>query len=222
MQQAELNYQVKLLHSTIQSQEEERKRIGRDMHDEVGGALANLRLAISNIGKTDAVPSLQSTVTYCQSLTDSLINSVRYISHNLSPSGLEIFGLYEILYELCERTHHSSGLEVALNNNAGDLSGLSANISIALYRVLQELLTNTIKHAKADKVVILINCHENALTVEYTDNGIGIDTDRIKSKGIGMGMYNIESRLNMIDANYLIEKGVNAGFKIYITIPLKQ
>lgn len=211
----ELNYKVQILHSTIQSQEDERKRIGRDLHDEVGGALANLRVALSKMESEKSLVHLN-----CISLTDSLMHTVRYISHNLSPSGLEIFGFGEVLSELCDRTSTTSGLSIILNNEAPDLPSLTdVNISIALYRVIQELLTNTIKHAEASEVTIKISCSDHCLIIDYSDNGKGIESINFQKKGIGM--YNIESRLSMIHATFSIDKG-KKGFKIHAEVPLTE
>ena len=216
MNDAALAHQIQLLHSTIQSQEDERRRIGSDLHDDVGGYLANLRVQISKIARECPTDVLQQMVTNCQQLTDTAIDTVRHISHNLSPSGLELFGFAEVLADLCERTSISSGLEVNLNNNAGALSEkLVMNTSLALYRVIQELLTNTIKHAEADEVSLAISESNGMLIIDYSDNGIGMadNTGRM-----GMGMYNIESRLNMISATSVIKAGNSKGFHIHIEV----
>lgn len=219
MHEADLRHQNELLNSTIQSQEDERKRIGRDLHDEVGGALANLRVSISNLTGNTTTGDLQSAISNCQVLADNIMNNVRNISHNLSPSGLEIFGFADILEELCEQRARSSGIQISCSNGAPELVALLPhNTSIALYRVAQELLTNTLKHANAGKVHIKLKENAGTLVFEYIDDGKGIPA-QIKTKGMGMGMRNIESRLNFIQAQHKIEQG-GKGFHMHIFVPV--
>lgn len=218
MQQAELSHQVQLLHSTIQSQEDERRRIGRDLHDEVGGSLANLRMAISNIANAPTQDILHDGVTTCRALTDTMINTVRHISHNLSPSGMDIFGLATVLEDLCDRTSRACGLNIILKNNADKLlQSLPINTSIALYRVVQELLTNTIKHANARQIKVQLSGNTGKLTLDYADDGKGVSPAGMKS--MGMGMHNIESRLSMVYGTYNITTAMGEGFKIHIEVP---
>jgi signal transduction histidine kinase len=222
MKDTQMQYQVQILHSTIQSQEDERRRIGQDLHDEVGGSLANLRLVISNMAKVETVDGLKTLVANCQSLTDGVINNVRHISHNLSPSGLELFGFADILAELCDRTASSSGLTISLRNKTVlTPEQIDIKISIALYRVMQELLTNTLKHAAAKAICIDMHCKEDVLMVAYSDNGKGID-DSLKNISKGIGMNNVESRLNMIQAAFIIGGMEQKGFNIKIQVPLKK
>ena len=219
MKEAEQAYQVQILQKTIQSQEDERRRIGRDMHDDVGGSLANLRLVISKIARVETLEALKPLVMNCQGLTDDVINNVRNISHNLSPSGLELFGLADILGELCDRTLSSSGLAITLKDDAAKpVQQIDHNISIALYRVVQELLTNTIKHADAQTVCVSLDHSEKLLILDYADDGKGIEPGMLRSKGIGM--YNIESRLSMIGANFTMGTPGTKGFSIHIEVPL--
>jgi len=221
MKEAELNYQVQILHSTIQSQEDERRRIGQDLHDEVGSSLANLRIVISKIGKAESPDVRNALVSNCQSLTDTVINNVRHISHNLSPSGMELFGFADILAELCDRTSKSSGLEIMLNNETGKRQEhIDLKISIALYRVMQELLTNTIKHAGAKNVAITLSHKDDLLTLDYADDGKGLDEQVIRNKGIGM--YNIESRLSMVHAKFTMGNAGQKGFNIHIQVPMSS
>lgn len=219
MKDTEMQYQVQILQSTIQSQEDERRRIGQDLHDEVGGSLANLRLVIRDIARTPSISDLQPLVAHCQSLTDNIINNVRHISHNLSPSGLELFGFADVLAELCDRTAKASGLQIALRNEAEQsCPEPSLNTAIALYRVVQELLTNTLKHANAHNIAITIKQSAQTISITYEDDGKGLDQNLIRNKGIGM--FNIESRLSMIHATHSIGHPSANGFYIAIEAPI--
>lgn len=218
MQKAELDHREALLHSVIQSQEEERKRIGRDLHDDVGAALSNLRMVFSKI-VIQKEPEKEET-NY-KPLIDNIINTVRNISHSLSPPGLELFGLEYTLHELCDNFNSSGILQLELVNNSGEtIDKLGPTTSLTIYRVIQELLQNTVKHAGATQASIAFDQAGNTLNVTYQDNGKGIDPERIARPG--MGMQNIESRLNMIHAPFVISSSPGKGFKISIIVDLQS
>jgi len=220
MNDAALAHQVDLLHNNIQSQETERRRISKDLHDDVGSHLANLNVQICKITYKNSKEELEQMIANCRQLTDSIINTVRNISHNLSPSGLEVFGFSEALGDMCERTAMASGIEIKLKNGAETLlQQLDINTSLALYRVIQELLTNTIKHAGANEVTIELTGRAAMLAINYNDNGKGMNENTGKK---GMGLYNIESRLSMIHALLLPVAGDRRGFSMRIEVPIEQ
>jgi signal transduction histidine kinase len=214
--QTAMDHQKKLLHAVIHSQEEERKRIGQDLHDEVGGSLSNLRMLINrlnnNAGEPDNVPPAQ---VYKQ-LIDKIIDDVRNISHNLSPPGLELFGFSEALEELKDIISKAHGSLISITNHAViSTDTLPKHVALALIRVLQELVTNTLKHAKANHIGISLFMKSDLLSIHYTDNGIGYD-NRDKNLKKGMGVQNIESRLMMINARYSVKTSVGNGFSMFI------
>lgn len=219
MQQAELEHRENLLHAALQSQEEERKRIGRDLHDDVGSALSNLRMVISKSDSANDAISLANK-TY-KPLIDNIITTVRNISHTLSPPGLDLFGLEHTLHELCDTFNISGKLRLTMENSSGqDIDTIGKERSLTLYRVVQELLSNTVKHAEATEINIMISkLSKEAFILTYQDNGKGMDAVAIKKSG--MGMQNIESRLGMIKADYTITSTPGKGFKIVINLPIQ-
>jgi signal transduction histidine kinase len=219
--QAAMDHQKDLLHAVINSQEEERKRIGQDLHDEVGGSLSNLRILINQAKDTSVAESITSATTYKQ-LIDKIIQNVRNISHSLSPPGLELFGFSEALEEIKDIVSKGDDSFISITNHAGAATdALLKPVALALIRVLQELVTNTLKHSGADHIGISLFIKNNLLFIHYTDNGIGYDMEDAKLKK-GMGMQNIESRLNMIKARYTIRTAQNDGFSMFIYIDPEQ
>ncbi|RYD84730.1 MAG: hypothetical protein EOP54_32005, partial [Sphingobacteriales bacterium] len=183
LQKAELMHQKELLNAVIESQEVERKRIGRDLHDDVGAALSNLRLIIDMSEPTENANSYYDFITSAKNIIDKVIEDVRGISHNLSPPTLGYFGLAVAVEEHCNIINRLGKLNVVLINHAEQLvSGLELPAATALYRVLEELLNNTIKHAKAGEVRIELEVEEDILIVSYKDNGAGmvLQADGIK------------------------------------------
>jgi len=217
LQEAALQHQKDLLHASIRSQEEERRRIGRDLHDDVGTALSSLRMAIQQMvhSSIETSPAI-SAGQYCKSLIDRTMTTVRDISHNLSPPGLELFGFYDTVEELCETITRSGSLDASVSLNTGKLPALEQSTCLALYRVIQELLTNTARHARASRASIVFASEKTKLIMDYTDNGIGFDPEKTPTKG--MGMHNIESRLGMVGADYSITTSPGHGFAMRIEL----
>lgn len=221
LQQAEIEHQKSLLSAVIRSQEGERKRIGQDLHDDVGAALSNLRLTIDMFDSATITPNdfKKFAQAYKQSI-DHIITDVRHISHNLSPPRLSLFGLNAALEDLADIIPRS-GLKLSLNNNATDvLAKLDITIATTMYRVFEELIHNTIKHAAASNITIDINCADDKLTIIYKDDGIGLPLNNNNIHVKGMGMQNIESRLNMINALYQLGDAGHQGFSINMTYTL--
>jgi signal transduction histidine kinase len=207
MQKAEVEYSSQLLTATLTSQEEERKRIGTDLHDDVGASLSNLKMILAQTTETD------ETKAKYKPLIDNIITTVRTISHTLSPPGLELFGFEYALQELVDSFNIAGSIKITLNNEVGNrLDVLPKETTLALYRILQELLSNTLKHANAQHIAISFFEKEEQLSFTYNDDGKGIDLGN--SKSAGMGMKNIEARLKMIDASHTFTTSVGNGFNL--------
>ncbi|MCF8450227.1 MAG: hypothetical protein K9G49_10195 [Taibaiella sp.] len=218
IQKAALEHKTNLISSVIQSQETERIRISKELHDHVGSSLSSLRFLVSRITQagTDAT-SLKEIAEESKAGIDSIIQDVRNISHSLSPAGLELWGFHEALEEYCDKMSHLTGLTISVTDNSECiLKKLLFDDALSLFRVLQELLTNTIKHASAKVVTISVNQKEGQITVKYTDDGIGMDTHNQSIAGIGT--YNIESRLNMLQADYDITTAPGRGYIFIIKL----
>lgn len=219
MQQAELNHQKELLHAVIQSQEMERNRIGMDLHDEVGTILSSLRMTIQHFTDQAAVDTTAGQFNnHSRYLIDKAVGSVRSIAHNLSPFRSEVYGFTDALEDLCDRIHQPDKMNVALDCSCeAELKQLPGATTLALYRVITELINNTLKHAQATCITLSLSAEHDHLVVHYHDNGIGMPAGTAAK---GMGLHNIESRLGMIGATYTIAPVNAGGFGIYITLPL--
>jgi len=213
MQQAELAHQKELLQVVIDSQEAERKRIGQDLHDDVGTALSSLRLTIEMFEPEQKNAESSKYIGMSKDIIDKVIKDVRNISHNLSPPVLSYYGLAAAIEEKCAFINNSGQLEIALIDDAQDvLQTLDQSVALAFYRVLEELVNNTIKHAGASKATIKFNTEGNGISITYTDNGKGLKPGRTNK---GMGLQNIESRLTVVNATYSIDEG-GKGFNMTI------
>ncbi len=215
LQQAELAYGENLLRAALQSQEDERKRIGRDLHDDVGASLANLRMVMSRL---PVAPEDRQFPPVYKPLIDNIITTVRNISHSLSPPGLELFGLEHTLQEICDTFNTAGTIRLLFTNDAGSrVDALDKNTALSIYRVVQELLSNTIKHAEATQVNIHFYEEGNKLLLRYADNGKGLDIRGVKRSG--MGIQNIEGRLRTVQAAFEIISSPGNGFSVIIKLP---
>jgi signal transduction histidine kinase len=211
LQKAALEHSEQLLNATLLSQEEERKRIGRDLHDDVGASLSNLKMIMAQSADTSSDKH--------KPLIDNIITTVRNISHSLSPPGLDLFGLEFTLHELLDTINTSGNIQVHFENQVGEkIDTLDKKTALALYRVIQELLSNTIKHAGAKNVAIKFFTENNSMAISYQDDGKGLPTDNEKKAGMGMGMQNIEAMLKMIQAGFIISDPGQKGFCIKILL----
>ncbi|SNT18867.1 Histidine kinase-, DNA gyrase B-, and HSP90-like ATPase [Ekhidna lutea] len=220
LQQEELKnqHQKELLKSSIDVQETERRRIARNLHDELGGTLAIARMNLVRLEKTDdkGIQELMSSIKNIRSITESALTSVREISHRLMPPQLESFGLSKALEELASRTSDAGQVEVRLNISE-EITRMPADIEVGLYRVCMELLHNTIKHANAKNADIhLKQSDRNQITLSYTDNGVGLNNDITP----GLGLKSVEARINAVGGTLTFPKG--KGFNAFISIPLEE
>lgn len=219
LQVAEVQYQKALLHAVISSQERERKRIGMDLHDEVGSVLASLRMMIEHYN-TGGHEVLTATAfnAQCKTTIDSIMMQVRNISHNLSPLVNSTYGFYDALQDFCEGINKTGKLSVRLDGTAAVAEVmLGDETALALYRVLTELISNTIRHSGAGTVILGLSVAEGCLLIDYRDDGTGFAP---APEHKGMGLRNIESRLDMIGATYVMDNSNTGGFHTRITLPL--
>jgi|GEM_PF-274818 len=220
-QEAELKHQKVLLNAVINSQEAERKRIGQDLHDDIGAALSGLRLMIELYQPADT--EREGFVNFrsnTKETIDTIVAELRHIAHHLSPSLLTLHGLNAALNKQLEFINRTNYLQGSIINDAPEvIRDLEIGTSTAIYRVLEELLNNTIKHAKATTIQINFVKQDNNLLIHYSDNGIGLPPQLVTNDK-GMGMQNIESRLSVINATYQIINNPGKGFRIEIIYPI--
>jgi signal transduction histidine kinase len=216
---AELSHQKALLESVITSQEAERKRIGMDLHDEVGAALSTLRLKIEQeaVEKKDTGEFL----VHCKSDIDRIITNMRQISHNLSPRISGNFGFYDAVHELSDSVNRSGRIKMQIQFDESQVPVFGGEQSaMALYRVIAELVNNTLKHADAKQILLDVDIKEQRMELHYRDDGRGLKA-KDGTKSGGMGMQNIESRLGVIGADWTMQEPEGGGYGLFISVPLK-
>ena len=200
---------AKSMQSHLEGQNKERERIAKDLHDNISGNLAAIKLKMSEL--QNQTEDIQQIVT---SLDDTY-NEVRSISHDLTPKKVSINTFTELVEQLIA-FRNTSQLCVNLDLFPIDeLNRIPENIQIETYSILQELLTNMHKHSKADKGIICITLHDNYINILVEDNGIGFKKDLNKE---GIGLKNIKSRIKSLKGNFYIEN--QKGTIVNINIPI--
>jgi signal transduction histidine kinase len=206
------------LNSLLEGQEYERKRLAREIHDGIGPILSTLKMNLANIegDVENLIPELREKFKKSYEMIDEASNDLRSISHNLMPKVLSDFGLVEALETFCEKINVTINLEIDFIN-----TGLSERLDVVtelgLYRITQELVNNTLKHAKANKITIQLIKRENTIQLMYEDNGIGFDSIMASD---GMGLFNIENRTKALAGRVTVDSQKNNGMTAIIEIPL--
>jgi signal transduction histidine kinase len=199
-------FERKLLSSMIEAEERERRRFAKEMHDGLGPLLSTIKIYVNEIYTNEIeAEDKQKLIKYTNELLDDAISNIRTISNNLMPSIIKDYGLIKAVDSLCKKVNLANRNKVVFNTPDFKYR-FEANIEIVLFRIIEELLNNTIKHAAADNVEINLETKNNKLYFSYADDGIGcrMDDNFINSKQ-GMGLKNIVSRVKSINANYSFE-----------------
>lgn len=212
----DLRHNEELLISNIQSVEEERRRIAKDIHDELGGIFSTLFITINRL-KTDD-PQNTEVIHTGKELINTGIKSVRRISHSIIPDELELFGLNIALENYLNPL--KKGIDIDYTNKLEE-NIFKPDDEIALYRIIQELVSNSLKHASASCISILFERNEGGILMRYQDNGAGYQPDN-ELKRKGLGLKNIESRIIAMNADKEIITSPGEGFTCTIKIPLNK
>lgn len=210
-------YKKELLLTSIKSAEAQRLKLAKDIHDEIGSIFSTLSLSVNQIGEN---PSNSRHLQTSKKLLQSGIDSVRRISHAIVPFELELLGLEQTLENHFETIMAASGLEVEFTNNAR-LDSLNETATLALYRIIQELGSNCLKHAQAQKLTFTIQENANEIVMRYCDDGKGSTINRQKMAG-GLGLKSIESRVLLLGGSVNINSAPGEGFFCQVNIPLTK
>lgn len=214
-----ISHQKEIFRSTIITQEEERKRIAQDLHDAISSKLnivslnANF-LSKENITSTEANNFGNSILK----VTTTILESSRKIAHELLPPTLQKFGLEAAIEELYEELYDTQKYKINYSVSYAE-KFLSSDNELHLFRIVQELMSNSIKYAEATTLTFLLETKKNSLYLQYNDDGKGIDLNNIQ-KIKGLGMIGIENRVAILNGKLNIDTSPNNG--ITVTIELNR
>lgn len=201
--------------AVLEAEERERIRIARDLHDGVGQTLAAARMTLGNYVSQKKIES--SEMQNSLDLLEDGIKEIREISHNMMPSSLTKFGLTSALKQFTNKINALGKLEIELQI-VGFKERFDEKIELVLYRIIQEIISNIIKHAEAKKVNIELVKHDNELILIIEDNGRGFDT--VSTENHGIGLKNIATRVEYLNGNVNFDSSIGKGTSVVIEIPL--
>ncbi|KIA94828.1 histidine kinase [Flavobacterium sp. KMS] len=198
----------------IEGEEVERKRIARDLHDGLGSMLSGLKMHLNLAEKDNATNKIE-----IGTLLDSSIKELRNISQNLMPESLLKLNLENALRDLCIANSNSKTrieFQYLVQNQ-----NLSKNYEIMIYRIIQELLNNTLKYANATQILVSCSQNQDVFFITVEDNGVGFNVSEIKNN-IGMGLRNIKNRVEFLNGKLEIDSKENKGTSTYIELKVKH
>jgi signal transduction histidine kinase len=210
----------KVLDAIIKTEESERKRLAKELHDCLGPLISNLKMSISALTIPENSDQEEMVRNMKQVVNESL-STIREISNNLSPHVLESFGLLSALKAFTGKIAESKIITVEIEGNIQDRR-FQQNIEITVYRVLCELINNTLRHSGANSVFIRLIEADGYLFISYRDNGKGLPVGMGLSGHPGMGLSNIESRLKAVNGKIELNPPDFRGFSVSINCPLYE
>lgn len=209
-------YQQKVA-AEINTLENERKRIAADLHDDLGPMLSLIKIQVTSVFPEGS--DEQQVFEDAGSRLDDALQRIRSLNNLLLPQTLVQKGLYISLQEYVQQVN-SAGVLYAEVVPAGNEFPLKAEEEMAVYRIIQEIVTNTLKHAEATRLAIIFKQTKKHLFVEITDDGKGFDKYKVMDDGKGMGIRNIISRVELLNGDLFLESKPGKGVQYEIKIPI--
>jgi signal transduction histidine kinase len=209
---------AQLLHKLINAQEDERRRIARDLHDGVGQMLTSIIVGMRTAQRDGTLAAFQARSEDLCKMASETLTQVRILSRELRPSLLDDLGLAAALERyVAEFPHLHPGILVDLHC---DLPGrLPTTVETALYRIVQEAMTNAARHGKATSIGVLVNRRNNTVQTIVEDNGVGFDVEQVRRLRNSVGIFGMSERADLLGGRLDIESGLD-GTTIYVEIPL--
>jgi signal transduction histidine kinase len=205
------------LRRVVAGQELERQRLARELHDETGQALTSILLGLKAVEEARAPDEMQAAARSLRELVVATLQDVRRLAVELRPKALDDFGLVAALERLGNSFAEATGIRVELEASLGH-ERLPAEVETTLYRIVQEALTNIVKHARARSVSILVVRRGGSVTAVVEDDGAGFDPDRVAADGLGL--LGMRERVALIDGRLTVESSAGTGTTLAAEVPL--
>ncbi|MDD3871793.1 MAG: sensor histidine kinase [Bacteroidales bacterium] len=209
----------RFLTAILETEEGERTRIAKDLHDGLGPLLSAIKMSVSTVESLSTDPKALEIVRNARETTDEAIRSVKDISDHLSPHMLRNFGLVRALRNYINKLVQSRRINLRMTTN---LQGerFDESVEVVFYRVSSELINNTIQHSQSTEAQLSLNYEDGHLKLEYQDNGIGFEVEKMMRNpdNEGSGLSNIRSRVNSLKGQVLFDSRVGQGFRVFIQV----
>lgn len=210
----------RILSAVIQTDDKARQTFARELHDGLGPVLSSIKMTLSAVNRESLTPVNRAIFERAFSATDNSIATLKEIANNLSPHLLKNYGLVKAIENLAGQLFDGSKINVSINAEV-DENLISEEMKISCYRIISELMNNSLKHANPTEIQLKLNQTNQYLHVHYNDNGQGFSNfQNNKSESVtGMGFNNIISRTKSLKGMYHVETSPGNGFSIEIYFP---
>ncbi|WP_089371203.1 sensor histidine kinase [Dokdonia pacifica] len=211
--------EIETINAMISGQEKERLRLASELHDNLGSTLATVRMQVENLERNlDKVDDPKALLQKTNALVNEAYTKVRSISHERNSGVLAKDGLLPAIQKLANTVSSNNNLQIEVQD-FGLENRIANELEITIFRIIQELVTNIIKHAQATEANISLTQHDNELNIMIEDNGKGFKVGKLKEKD-GMGLGSIERRVEHLEGTMEVDSALGRGTSISIDIPL--
>jgi signal transduction histidine kinase len=200
----------------VEAQEQERALLARELHDETGQALTSILLGLKTLEEDLTTEKGRASAAAVRELVVSTLQDVRRLAVELRPAALDDFGLGPALERLVDTFSGKTGVGVKIDNRLGD-ERLGAEVETTLYRIVQEALTNVLKHADARRVTIALVHESGTITAVVADDGRGFDADETRSDALGL--VGMRERAVLVGGRLSIESAPGGGTTLTVEVP---
>ena len=214
----ETEKQLTATEAVLKGEEQERSRLAKDLHDGLGGMLSGIKHSMANM-KENLIMTPENAAAFERSMDmlDSSIQEMRRVAHNMMPEALVKFGLDTALKDFCNDINQSGALNVSYQSIGMENEVVEQTTAIAIYRIVQELLNNTIKHTSAKNAIVQLSKEQSKITITVEDDGKGFDTSLL-NKTRGMGWSNIQNRVEFLKGKIDVHSKVGKGTSVTVEI----
>lgn len=212
-----------LLRQLVNSEEQQRRRIARELHDTLGQQLAALHMNLELLkAKANSDQTVLADIERMSAILDQLNSNIDFLAWELRPASLDLLGLDAAFKTYVRDWSEQFGIEAAYHSTAMGGARLSPDVETHLYRIFQEVLQNVHKHSNADHVSVLFERREDQAVLIVEDNGSGYDADQPISDDRGMGLTNIKERAALVNGHIEIESQPGVGTTVFARVPVSE
>jgi two-component system, NarL family, sensor kinase len=214
----ETQQQLSATEAVLKGEEQERTRMSRDLHDGLGGLLSGIKFSFQHIKQNvEMTPKNAKAFDRSLDMLDSSIHELRRVAHNMMPEALMKFGLDPALKDFCNDINQTGILNVTYQSIGLEEAKIDQTIAITIYRIVQELINNTLKHAAAKQAIVQVTKSNHQLTVTVEDDGKGFDTAVISNTS-GTGWINIKHRVDFLKGSMDLHSEIGKGTSVLIEL----
>lgn len=216
MESKRRGYEKRILNAVIQTEEKERQHFSKELHDGLGPLLSSAKMSVSALDRMNTDPKQKALIANTNLVIDEAIRSLKEVSNNMNPHVLTHFGLIRAITNFTNKMSAFSHVKVNFKTNIKE-KRFDPNVEVILYRVVCEMINNTLKHASAREINLTILLKNKEITIIFADDGVGFEPEKvIEVPGGGMGISNIFSRIGSLKGEVNIDSHPGGGTRITI------